>query len=423
MKLTVTPFPHQQEYIKFALLCDFTLCGDQMGLGKTLSAIGVSVAMDCPTLVVAPAFLKHNWKAEYLKFTDIKESEISIDKLTSKSKVVITSYSKLKSAAKYFKWADLVIADEAHYLKNIEAQRTKYFHQGIKNNKPSRLCLLSGTAVKNRVEEFYSLLVLLSYCPNNSNGKKIQDKFKTKYKFARHFSNERVFNIRKDGYSVEVRKFEGLRNEQELKTYFRGKYMRRMTSQVIDLPELRDRYVEVNYDYDDIELQLAYEKFTGKKDGHIMAIKKGSAVAKAPFTADYAKNIHSETGEPVVIFSDHIDPVHIIARKLGKKAAVITGATDMAERHRIVQAFQTGRLDYLVATIGAASTGLTLTASSNLIFNDMSYVPADNAQASKRIHRIGQEKLCTIHKICGSAIDKSIMNSLASKQATLDKIL
>lgn len=379
------------------------------------------------TLVVCPAFLKHNWKAEFLKFTTLKEEDILV--INSKKdinkafryRIVIANYEKLKDCEELFRLTDYVIADEAHYLKNIEAKRTQYFHNFIRLHRPTRLSLLSGTAVKNRVEEFFSPLVLLAYAPEGRNGLKITDKYRVQYKFSKQFSHERVFDIAVRGRKVTVRKFEGLRNEAELKTYFRGKYMRRLTSQVIDLPELREKYVEVNYKFDDKELEN-YVKFTNKMDGHIMAIKKGSAVAKASFTADYAKNIFDETGNPVVIFSDHIDPVHIIADKL-KKSAYITGATSMAERHEIVSAFQGGKLDYIVATIGAASTGITLTRANNLVFNDMSYIPADNAQASKRIHRIGQENNCIIHKICGSSVDKAIMTSLTSKQQVLDRIL
>jgi len=365
--------------------------------------------------------LKHNWKAEYLKFTDLKEEEITIDRGTGKSKVIITSYSKLKSAEKFFAWADYVICDEAHYGKNLEAKRTQHLHNFVKKHKPSRLSLLTGTAVKNRVDEFYSLLLLLSYCPSGSNGKKITDKFKTQYRFAKHFSFEKVFTIPARGRRVEVRKFEGLRNENELKTYFRGKYMRRLTKDVIKLPELLERYVDVKYSYDDSELSN-FEKYKGKINGHIMRIKSGSALAKSGFTAEYAKNIHDETGRGVVIFSDHIDPVNAIASKL-KKCGEITGSTKMEERHAIVEAFQNGRLDYVVATIGALSTGVTLTAASDLIFNDMSYIPADNAQASKRIYRIGQENTCRIHKMCGSHVDRMILEALSCKQQVIDRIL
>ena len=426
MKLTATPMEHQHKFLEFSKEHDFTLCGDQMGLGKTLEAIMVSVDGNYNTLVVCPAFLKHNWKAEFLKFTDLEEDEIAIDKIvnskhSSRLRVVITSYSRLKNAAGFFKWADHVIADEAHYLKNMAAARTGQFHKGIKTALPKKLTLLTGTAVKNRVDEFYSLLYVLSYCPSGKNGLKITDKYITQYSFSNKFSYKRTFTL--PSRRVEITKFEGLRNEAELRTYFKGKYIRRLTKDVIVLPELLHKYVEVDYAYDDTELKEAYESFTGKKDGHIMALKRGSAVAKSPFTAVYAKNIHEESGQPVVIFSDHIDSVDLIAAKLGKGVGVIKGSTPMPERHSIVESFQSGQLDYLVATIGAASTGLTLTASSDLVFNDMSYVPANNKQASARIHRIGQEKTCRVHKICGSFIDRMIMTSLTSKEKIIDKIL
>jgi len=424
MNLTAKPFKHQQDFIEFSDKYKWTLCGDEMGLGKTLSAIGISVSMGGKTLVVSPAFLKFNWKAEFLKFTDIEESEIFIvgdrfTKLTKDTKVIITSYSRLKLSMEYFSWADHVIADEAHYLKNLLAKRTRNFHNGVSKAHPARLTLLSGTAVKNRVAEFYSLLKLLAHCP--SNGKKISDKFRTEANFARHFSNEIVRNINVRGRRVELRTYEGLKNEKELRTYFQKKYMRRLTRDVIDLPALLERYVEVKYSFDDKELEN-YEQYKGKKEGHIMAIKRGSAMAKASFTTDYAKNIFEETNRPVVIFSDHVDPVHIIASGL-KRSAYITGSTKMEDRHAIVSDFQSGKLDYLVATIGAASTGITLTAAQDLVFNDMSYIPADNAQASKRIHRIGQNNTCRIHKMCGSVVDRMIMTSLTSKQEVIDKVL
>lgn len=417
MELTLTPFEHQQVFTRFALSSDYVLCGDEPGLGKTLSSIGVACAMKKPTLCVVPAFLKHNWKAEFLKFTDLKEDEITIDKKLKESKVVITSYSQLKNARDWFKWADLVIADEAHYLKNITAARTKIFHLGIKEFLPERLVLLTGTPVKNRVDEFYSLLLLLSYCPSKANGKNIRDHFRSQYAFTKRYSHERSFRV---GYRT-ITKFEGLKNEDELRTFFRGKYMRRLTKSVIDLPELRHKYVEAKYAFDDKEL-ANFEKFSSKIDGHIMAIKSGAALAKAAFTASYAKNIFEESRSPVVIFSDHVDAVLSISGKL-KRSAFITGSTSMEERHRLVQSFQSGKLDYIVATIGALSTGVTLTAARNLIFNDMSYVPADNAQATKRIHRIGQEFNCIIHKIYGSYIDKSIMTSLTSKEEVIKKIV
>jgi SNF2 family DNA or RNA helicase len=180
--------------------------------------------------------------------------------------------------------------------------------------------------------------------------------------------------------------------------------------------------VYVKYDYNDKDLQAALENELSNTDGHISKVKAGSALAKAPFTIDYAKSLHEETGSPIVIFCDHVESVQTIAAGL-KNSAVITGATSMEKRNDIVNQFQAGKLTYLVATIGAASVGLTLTQANHLIFNSLSWVPANNAQAKKRIHRIGQKNICFVHLIAGSEVDKMIITSLQSKSAVIERIL
>lgn len=411
LKSEITIFEHQQKFVELSRKHHYLLLGDTMGLGKTLSAIAVSLDMNAErTLVVCPAFLRHNWRMEIEKFVEGNEGKFEV-----------ISYAQLRKAERTLNGVQHIIFDEAHYLMNMGAQRTMLAHGLVQGVRPQRLSLLTGTPIKNKVKEFYSLLRLLSYCPTKANGIDIRKEFMTATRFAQAHSHDCSYEIERGGRRIKIEKYKGYKNLEQLRSYFHLKYLGRKTEQVIKLPELLERYVECNYKFDDKELKN-YEKFQGKIEGHIMAIKRGSAMAKANFTADYAKNINEQTGRPVVIFSDHVDPVNYIASKL-KRAAAITGSTSMDRRHTIVQMFQQGKLDYLVATIGAASTGITLTKASDLVFNDMSYVPADNAQASKRIHRIGQENTCRIHKICGSYIDRMIMTSLTSKQDVINKVL
>lgn len=426
MKLTGTPLPHQVSAITFLLKHHYAINGDEMGLGKTFDSISVSCAVDGLTVVVSPAFLKYNWQADYEKFTEGTKIVV-INKASDvpkalKADVAILNYERMKICEPLFEKAVLVIADEAHYLKNLEAKRTAMFHTYINKYKPERLHLLSGTPIKNRVDEFYSLLKLMAYSKENTNGKRITDRFRTAYSFARHFSHEKTFKITVRGRGVTVRRFDGLKNESELKTYFNGKYIRRKTVDVMDLPELRNKVVYVKYGRKDSDLAEAFENFRGKADGHISTVKAQSASAKAKFTAEYADNIFRSTGRPVVIFSDHREPVSLISGYL-KGAEVITGSTNMEKRHEIVKAFQEGTVPFLVATIGSASTGLTLTKASNLIFNDLSWIPADNAQAKKRIHRIGQNNACHIHFMAGSNVDRMIITSLQQKMETIEKVL
>jgi len=436
LKETTKLLKHQDDDSNFGNKVRYLLNASDMGTGKSLSSIA-SIVKDHKhydqTLIICPAFLKDNWANEFDKFVEgaivtVVNSPKDIQTALL-SDVIIVNYARIEISAPLFQAATRIIFDEAHYLKNIEAKRTFLTHKFVQIYRPSMLILLTGTPVKNRVPEFYSLLKLLSLAPEKTNGKNINDKYKTELQFSRHFSNEsiiqfKVFNARyKKKVLVKKSVFEGIKNEDELKTYFAGKYVRRLTKDVITLPEMKEIIVRVNYKSKDTKLAEEFAKFKIGSDpkGALATLKKDSAIAKAKFTSDYAKNLFEGQDEQVVIFSDHIDSTKQIAERL--KVPFIIGSTPMDKRTKIIKRFTDGDIPYLVATIGAASTGLNLVNACQLVFNDMSYIPSDNAQAKKRIHRIGQERECLITIIAGSFIDERIIKSLQAKQEAIDKLI
>ena len=85
--------------------------------------------------------------------------------------------------------------------------------------------------------------------------------------------------------------------------------------------------------------------------------------------------------------------------------------------------FQEGKLDVIIATIGAMSVGVTLTKSRNMIFNDLPWVPGDIAQAEKRCHRIGQTGIVTIHRMFYGKIDLKIGREITKKLKTIIEVL
>ena len=409
-----------------------------MGLGKSLEALAFAIRNANPLdslLIISPAFLKYNWENEFHKFAeglsitvvngakDLPEAYLS--------DVVICNYARLDIIASLFATSRFVIADEAHYLKNVDANRTKLFHEYVETYRPEFLTLLTGTPVKNRVIDFYSLLKLLANEPTGANGKKITDDYATPEAFARDFSHEEIIQFKqwspqwKKKVNVKKSVFKGLKNAEKLRTYFKDKYIRRETHQVITLPSMSEKNVMVNYKSKDTKLNLLWEQYksspTNELKEELQTAKRKSALSKAPFTADYAKNYYNETGLPVVIFSDHVDATQLIAEKL--KVPFIVGATPIKKRQHIIDRFTRGELNYFVATIGAASTGLNLVNSNHLIFNDLNYTPAENAQAKKRIHRIGQERDVQITYIVGSLIDERITDSLKEKEEVIKKIV
>ncbi len=101
---------------------------------------------------------------------------------------------------------------------------------------------------------------------------------------------------------------------------------------------------------------------------------------------------------------------------------VVTGNTPMDERAQIVDLFQDKTIDYIVASIRAFSEGINLTASHNVLFNDLNWTPAQNHQAIKRIHRIGQQQKSIVHYILGSKMDSVIAQALKQKDHLMKEL-
>ena len=124
--------------------------------------------------------------------------------------------------------------------------------------------------------------------------------------------------------------------------------------------------------------------------------------------------------EPTVIFALHIENMAALAAGL-PGAVVLSGATK--DRQPIIDRFQAGEIPWLICQMTIASTALTLTRTSNVVFAESSWTPADMMQAAKRAHRIGKVSPVTawVVSLAGS-IDEAVDAVLVRKNATLSKI-
>lgn len=419
MTLKIKPYKYQQEGIEYALTHRYCIIGDAMGLGKTVQAIGIMDRVRKGALVICPAYLRNNWKREIEKFSDLKVVDHKAKRLNS-DEIAIVSYASVGKATHLN--FDTVICDEIHYLKSIDAKRTEAVHLLIGSKYPSYLIGLTGTAIKNRVGEFYSLISLMCINQYDTNGFDIDDYFPNYWAFCNHFSNRKEFNIKTKWGHRKVVKYEGHRNIPHLKNLLKGKYIRRKASEVLDLPPILRK--DIVYDNKDIDYELL-QAWTQNNKAAFMTKKTANARIKAKLTAKYVKELMEEGQGPVVVYSEHVAPVNDIYNLLRKKYKVmeINGSTSMDKRDQAVIDFQAGKIDVIVATIGSFSTGVTLTAAKNMVFNDLSYVPAEVAQAEKRIHRIGQTSECIIHRIFYGEVDFKIGKQLDKKIETLVEVL
>jgi len=402
--------PHQTKTVEFALKTKFYGDFSVMGTGKTLSALATICAIGKKALVVAPPYLVNNWLHEIKKHTYLKGSPHYL-KFDPTSDVTVVPYTKISQAEEVFKNVEIIIVDEGQYLKNLEAKRTRDFHNFFYKYTPEYFGYLSGTPIKNRIPEIYSMLLLFSKGPNKP---KVIDHYKSLYLFCCRFTN-----VKQTNYGT---KFEGMKNVEELRRFV-NPFSIRHGDEILGLPVLSETFVTVSYS-DDKDLHEAWDKYCKEGTTIDVSSKNRAAVAKASFTANFVSEAVNDGLGPVIVFSDHLKPIEIMELELSKiRIRKITGDISSNKRQEYVDMLNNGQLDVLLCSIGAASTGFNFTASNILVFNDPSWVSTDMEQAKKRIHRIGTTKPCRIVNVVGSPTDEYIYNMLAKKDKVINKVI
>ncbi len=401
--------PHQTRFVEFQLERKTVGLFDEPGTGKTLETLAAICEVGGKALVVPPPFLANTWHTEISRWTHL---EVGKD-------IDIVPYTMLKKRISSFEGYRYIAFDEAHALKNLEAQRTQTVHAYLDDHQPEFLTYATGTPIMNRVPEFYSFLVMLAgydhVTPN------ILTRYNSYYKFCMRFCN--VSEQRFGGRSVM--NFSGIKNVEELKEYIKPWSIKRKSSEVLNLPGMEAQTIYANYK-DDPALEKAWLEHTSKDAPLDPTAKKDAAIATAHFTAELAHSYLESDAGPIVIFSDHRDPVSIMERELsgkGWRVASIMGGDSATSRNDIVTRFQNGQLDVLVATYGAASTGLTLTRSNLGISNDPPWVPSTLRQARDRIHRISQERSTRWVYVAGSKVAGRIIASIVAKMKTINTVM
>lgn len=441
--LKLKPYEYQIDGINFALENPYSVVGDEQGLGKTPQGIGVLAAFERPSLVVCPAFLKLNWQSEIEKFwgapTLVLGGNMSPKKMEwamelvrqEKPIVLILNYEIMGKYEELFRLCHHWVIDEAHALKTPTAQRTERFWNLIRRFSPLTLTFLTGTALTNSVADFFTLLFFCSMS-YKENGVRIDDcvDYSSPLRFAEYFTHPRITKF--------GTKYLGLKHWPELRCLMEHKYIRRSAADHLpDLPPLTRSRFTCNPDPKllkecDAGLKAAWERMKGldQVDGAeltqaaISSAKRGAATLKATHTAELAMSL-IEAGEKVIIFSDHTEPLLIIAKAIGPTARAITGATAMQARQRFVDDFQApgGEAKAIVATYGALATGVTLTAARHTLANDLPWVPSTYLQAEKRFHRIGQTGHCQVRIAVAPGIDTMIARTILEKAMTLTAVL
>jgi SNF2 family DNA or RNA helicase len=441
--------PYQQtgvNWLRFVSGLGLGAClADDMGLGKTVQVIGLLLhrksnhKVDGPTeakssLLVAPASLLANWKAELERFAPTLTFLIAHPSGTTTGNrqvkkvdaqgvdLLITTYGML-SRTQWLRehgW-DLVILDEAQAIKNSGTRQSRT----VKELKSAARVAMTGTPVENRLSDLWSLFDFLN--PGLLGGSK--------------------------AFADFVKQMEARESYQPLRTLVGPYILRRLKTDkrvIADLPEKVEMSAYCNlsreqaalYEQAVRDLAEKLEEADGiQRRGLVLAqLMRLKQICNHPAqlvgTGDYAPEQSgkfqrlaeiceelSERQEKALIFTQFREITGPLSQLLegvfGQPGLVLHGGTAVAQRRRLVDSFQSeDGPPFFVLSLKAGGTGLNLTAACHVIHFDRWWNPAVENQATDRTFRIGQKRNVLVHKfVCRGTVEERIDAMIAEKSS------
>ena len=458
---------------------------------NTIEAIGVINAHPHMrrVIVVCPASLRVNWREELERWLvrphlvhvarsggEVQADDAAFDAQICKSsggtlplvqpevRVSVVSYNLLGMMMKEhpdftdgMQW-DLLVFDEAHYVKNEKSLRTQAVRAVGKHS--TNRAALTGTPIPNAVAELFTILSILDPFEWDPPGTVKRGKEKVKvgmgegagfFQFAKTYAGAiRKCVIHKDRRVCEIRpqscrthwEFGGSSNLDALQEKLRTTIMvRRMKRDV--LTELPPKVRQVlKLPVDGFGAILKRERAQWKELGTDpeMALEKGEpipfekmsevrhdlAVMKIPHVVELCEQALTDTDEKIIVFAHHRDVLEELHAKLsGFGSVILYGGQGDFSKNQSVRSFQDDpKTRVFCGGITAAGVGLTLTASTHVIFAEESYVPMHVDQAEDRAHRIGQTSSVLVqHPVVDKSLDARMVELIVAKQAVADLAL
>ncbi|MEM3793985.1 MAG: DEAD/DEAH box helicase [Candidatus Bathyarchaeia archaeon] len=416
-------YPYQKAGVEFLVSRRNVLLADSMGLGKTVQVIGFlnwvyrTAGRILRTLVICPSSVKYNWQKEISRWSVADPRVLVLEGrngTAGEADIWICNYDILQG--KRFPDLDCIVLDEAHYIKNLDAIRTKEVRRICSENPHAKIIALTGTPMLNRPVELFPILNLL-----------LPERFSNFFSFAMRYCAAHRKQIQTREGVREFWDFSGASNTEELGRILRATVMlRRERSQVLkDLPErirtvipvrkktgraflsLEERAEQVIERIREINAEIR----KARKAGDLVLLRKlglqrmEMRSVALPVINEYRRAAFEEKkdiicefvedvleSEPVLLFVHHRDAVSFFTERFSHFTPLtVTGETPAMERAKRVEAFQNGYSPLFIATILAAGEGITLTRASTVVFAEYEWTPAKMIQAESRAHRMGQK--------------------------------
>ncbi len=422
------PLDHQKLAIEKLSGTKRFILADDMGVGKTTSAVIAALEVNVKKiLIICPASLKINWQREIENYSDRSVYICEGKNFSTEHDFVIVNYDILKN---FYDLKDienslitkanfeLIIIDEAHYISNGQAQRTKLVNSFVKQSK--YLWLLTGTPMTSRPMNYFNLLSLIE-SPVAQNWMAYAIRYCQGYQFKA--GNRKVWNVT------------GASNLEELRDRTSRQFLRRLKTEVLDLPDkiITPVYLRLNSKQYMGLMGEYYDWYDKKKEesssltvqfSMLMKVRQVIAEEKIKHTIELAQNIIDQD-KKVIIFTNFTGVLQKIHEHFGKQSVYLDGSCSNPKRQYAVDEFQNNdKIKVFVGNLIAAGAGITLTAGEAVIMNDLSFVPAHHQQAEDRSYRYGQKNPVSVYyPLFDNSIEGIIYDMLSNKKNVIDTVM
>ena len=449
--LKATLRPYQQtglNWLRFLTRLGLGAClADDMGLGKTIQVLALLLSEKeegrrDPSLLVVPASLLGNWKAEADRFAPTLDLAFAHPSEMTKSELaefpsklngvdlVVTTYSMVFRQEWFEKvsW-NLVILDEAQAIKNPSARQTK----AVKKVEGRARVALTGTPVENRLGDLWSLFDFLN--PGLLGSSKVFKSFVSS------------LQARSENQFAPLRRLVGPYILRRLKTD---------PKVVSDLPEkvetksfctlTKSQVALYQKTLDRMQKDLEESEGMARRGIVLQSLMRLKQVCNHPSqatgTGDFSPSksgkfqrlgeICSEIAdrqERVLVFTQFRELIDSLSDYLtevfGRPGLVLHGGTAVKKRSRLVEEFQApDGPPFFILSLKAGGTGLNLTRASHVVHFDRWWNPAVENQATDRAFRIGQKRNVLVHKfVTRGTLEERIDEMISAKQKLADEIL
>ena len=355
---------------------------------------------------------------------EIVRTEKEVEVISRKKSIINDA---MENSQLYQSNFDLIIIDEAHKLSNTSSGIFKIVSDLVKRSKPEAIYELTGTPITNKPINFYNILKIIGahvaddwqyYVERYCDGKKFYNKKEREARtimFLRMKKKNSWYELtdkEKDDLNASLDKYckkqwstGGASYLEDLQEAIKTYYLRRDKQ---DLKMVRKELKMVKYELSDDERRQydqVWDEFIKDKAGkeELKALMEGIAFRQwlankmTSRTIELA-NALIKQGEKVIIFCTFDEELKTMKEAFDGICVVHNGKMTLKKKNESVERFQNDpECKVFIGNMISAGVGLTLTASSTVIFNSIDYVPGNCEQAEDRVHRLNQTKDCTIY--------------------------